>query len=307
MTFGLISHNDCLRHLAPAQHPETPARITVIQDQLIAQGLDILMPYTDAPLATPEQLKRVHSTAHVEHMFTLSDSNEEFWLDQDTRFTSDTLAAALRAAGACVEAVDQVMNTNVKHQFCLVRPPGHHAERDRAMGFCIFNNIAVGAAHALEHYDLGRVAIVDFDVHHGNGTESIFKDESRVLFCSTFQHPFYPETPFETDNTRIVNVPLPAYTSSEQFRQAITKHWLPALNNFRPQLLMVSAGFDGHISDDMSQFMLSNEDFAWIGEQLTRVAKTHADNRLVAALEGGYNLDTLAGSTLAFLHEYWKS
>lgn len=307
MTFGLISHNDCLRHLAPKQHPEKPARITVIQDQLIAQGLDILMPYTEAPLATSEQLKRVHSDAHVDHMFSLAESGEEYWLDQDTLFTADTLAAARRAAGACIRAVDLVMEGQVKHQFCLVRPPGHHAERDKAMGFCIFNNIAAGAAHALETYKLERIAIVDFDVHHGNGTEDIFKNEPRILFCSAFQHPFYPDYPFETNNPHIINVPLPAYTGSQEFRKAISDQWLPALNAFRPQLVMISAGFDAHISDDMSQFMLTNEDYAWIGEQLTRLANKHADNRLVAVLEGGYNLDTLAGSVLAFLHEYWKS
>jgi len=307
MTFGLISHNDCLRHLAPENHPEAAGRITVIQDQLIAQGLDILMPYTEAPLASAEQLKRVHSSEHVEHMFALAESTEEFWLDQDTLFTADTLKAARRAAGACIKAVELVMESDIRHQFCLVRPPGHHAERNRAMGFCIFNNIAVGAAHALETYNLSRIAIIDFDVHHGNGTEDIFKNEPRVLFCSAFQHPFYPEYPFETESDHIINVPLPAYTGSKEFQDAITKAWLPALDSFKPELMLISAGFDGHVSDDMSQFMLTNHDYAWLGEQLTKVAKTHADNRLVAVLEGGYNQDTLAGSVLAFLHEYWKS
>ena len=307
MAFGLVSHRDCLRHPVPIQHPEQPARISVIQDQLIAQGLDILMPYTEAPLATVEQLERVHSPAHVEHMFSLAESGGEHWLDQDTCFTPETLIAARRAAGACVIAVDRVMKNDVRHQFCLVRPPGHHAERERAGGFCIFNNIAVGAAHAFEVHGLERVAIADFDVHHGNGTESIFRQEPRVLLCSAFQHPFYPDTPIETDSDHIVNVPLPAYTSSEPFREAITNAWLPALESFRPQLLLVSAGFDGHMSDDMSQFMLTNEDYAWLGEKLTMVAEQHADNRLVAVLEGGYNLGTLAGSVLAFLHQYWKS
>jgi acetoin utilization deacetylase AcuC-like enzyme len=307
MAFGLISHSDCVRHPVPIQHPEKPARITVIQDQLIAQGLDVLMPYTEAPFATPEQLERVHSANHLKHMFSLAESDEEHWLDQDTCFTSETLAAARRAAGACVKAVDLVMESQVRHQFCLVRPPGHHADRDHASGFCIFNNIAVGAAHALEAHGLERIAITDFDVHHGNGTESIFRDDPRVLFCSVFQHPFYPDIPFESSNDHIVNVPLPAYTSGPQFREAISNQWLPALEAFRPQLILVSAGFDGHTSDDMSQFMLVNEDFAWLGEQLTRIAETHADNRLIATLEGGYNLDTLAGSVLAFLNEYWKS
>jgi len=306
MAFGIIWHKDCERHQVPIQHPETQERITAIQDQLVAQGLDLFMPRTEASQATTEQLQRVHSAAYVKRVFSLAESGGEHWLDQDTYFTPETLDAALYAAGACVDAVDLVMNSNNRHQFCLVRPPGHHAERDSAGGFCIFNNIAVGAAHALACYGLKRVAIVDFDAHHGNGTESIFLDEQRVLLCSTFQHPFYPELPFVTDNAHIVNVPLPAYTKSQTFRQAVTEQWLPALKAFRPQLVMVSAGFDGHVSDDMSQLMLTNDDYAWISRKLTRIAEKYAANRLVAALEGGYNTDTLGGSVLSFLQEYWK-
>ena len=306
MVYGIIWHKDCERHQVPTQHPETPARITAIQDQLVAHGLDLFMPYTEASPATIEQLERVHGVAYVKRMFSLAESGEEHWLDPDTFFTQGTLTAALCAAGACVEAVDLVMKSNVRHQFCLVRPPGHHAESDSAGGFCIFNNIAVGAAHALETYGLERIAIVDFDAHHGNGTESIFRYEPRILLCTTFQHPFYPDRPFLSGNDHIVNVPLPAYTASGPFREAVTGHWLPALEAFRPQLVMVSAGFDGHTSDNMSQLMLTNEDFAWVSGQLTGIADKYAGNRLVAVLEGGYNLDTLGGSVLAFLQEYWK-
>jgi len=306
MAFGIIWHEDCERHQVPTQHPETQARISAIQDQLVAQGLDLFMPRTEASLATSEQLQRVHSAAYLKRVFSLAESGGEHWLDQDTFFTPATLDAALYAAGACVDAVDLVMKGNNRHQFCLVRPPGHHAERDSAGGFCIFNNIAIGAAHALERYGLKRVAIVDFDAHHGNGTESIFRDERRVLLCSSFQHPFYPDRPFVSDNDHIVNVPLPAYSKSQTFRQAVTEHWLPALKAFRPQLVMVSAGFDGHVSDDMSQLMLTNDDYAWISRTLTKIAGKYAGNRLVAVLEGGYNTDTLGGSVLAFLQEYWK-
>lgn len=280
--------------------------MTAIQDQLVAQGLDLLMPRTEAPLATTGQLGRVHSAAYVNRLFSLAESGGEHWLDPDTFFTPETLTAALRAAGACVEAVDQVMTSNIRHQFCLVRPPGHHAERDSAGGFCIFNNVAVGAGHALETYGLERIAIADFDAHHGNGTESIFQDDPRILLCSAFQHPFYPDRPFVSGNDHIVNVPLPAYTASQPFRDTVSEHWLPALEAFRPQLVMVSAGFDGHASDDMSQLMLTNDDFAWISGQLTRIAEKCAGNRLVAALEGGYNLETLGGSVRAFLQEYWR-
>lgn len=304
MNFGLISHNDCVQYPAPAQHPENPTRITAIQDQLIAQGLDMFMPHNEAPLATHKQLERVHTKAYINRIFSLAEDDGDHWLDQDTCFNSQTLAAALRAAGSCVKAVDLVMTGDQRHQFCLVRPPGHHAGPDSGGGFCIFNNIAIGAAHALKTYQLERIAIVDFDVHHGNGTEAIFKDETRVLFCSTFQHPFYPDTPYIENSDHIINVPLPAYTSGQVFRSAITQQWLPAINAYKPQLIMVSAGFDGHVSDDLAQFMLTNDDYAWLSVQLSQLAETHADNRLIAILEGGYNLDTLAGSVVAFLRGY---
>jgi len=305
MLIGLISHPDCLQYPVPEQHPEQPARIKVIQDLLIAKGLDILMPQTEAPLASPEELKRAHTAEYVDHIFELGDKDEMSWLDQDTPFTAQTLQAARRSAGACIKGVDLAIQGPIRQQFCLVRPPGHHAERNRAMGFCIFNNIAVGAAHALEHYQLERIAILDFDVHHGNGTEDIFKDDPRVLFCSAFQYPFYPEMPFITDRKNIVNVPLPAYTRSKEFREAITKRWIPAIDEFSPQLILVSAGFDGHSSDDMAQFMLADSDYGWLSSQLIALAEKHADNRMVAVLEGGYNTAALATSVLAYLQAYW--
>jgi acetoin utilization deacetylase AcuC-like enzyme len=215
-----------------------------------------------------------------------------------------SLKAARRAAGAVVKAVDLVMNGEATRAFCGVRPPGHHAERNRAMGFCFYNNIAIGALHALQNHDLARVAIVDFDVHHGNGTEHIVAGDERILFCSTFQHPFYPNSGHECDEANVVNVPLSQGTSSEGFRAAVTQHWIPALERFQPQLLLVSAGFDAHQADDMAGINLVDTDYAWITQELVGVADRHARGRVVSSLEGGYELHALARSVEAHLKAF---
>jgi acetoin utilization deacetylase AcuC-like enzyme len=220
-------------------------------------------------------------------------------LDPDTAMGPHTLDAALRAAGAVVHAVDLVMSGEFQAIFCAVRPPGHHAERNRAMGFCFFNNVAVGAAHALAAHGLERVAIVDFDVHHGNGTEHIFENEPRVLFCSSFQHPFYPFTGHETDTPHIVNITLPAGSDGTRFRQEVEAHWLHRLHEFKPQLVMVSAGFDAHAEDDMSHVRLREPDYIWITRELKKVADQYAGGRIVSTLEGGYNLSALGRSAVA--------
>ncbi|GAC1535420.1 MAG: hypothetical protein NVS2B9_00640 [Myxococcales bacterium] len=212
-----------------------------------------------------------------------------------------TLEAARRAAGAAVLGTDLVVAGRAEAAFCAVRPPGHHAERARAMGFCFFNNGAVGAAHALEHHRLDRVAIADFDVHHGNGTEDIFRDDPRVLMVSTFQHPFYPESGLEGRSERMVNIPLPAGSSGKEFRAAVTEHWLPALERFAPQMLFVSAGFDAHRDDEMAMLRLLESDYAWVTQQLRSVAARCAQGRIVSVLEGGYQLDALARSVVAHL------
>jgi acetoin utilization deacetylase AcuC-like enzyme len=216
-------------------------------------------------------------------------------LDPDTVVSPGTLIAARRAAGAVVAAVDLVMSGEVNSAFCGVRPPGHHAESRQAMGFCIYNNIAIGAAHALEKYGLKKVAIVDFDVHQGNGTEEMFKDEDRVLFCSTFQHPFFPYTAILPNAPNRVNVPLTASAESEEFRAAVSDYWLPALDDFQPQLILMSAGFDAHRDDDMSNIFLTDADFCWVAEQIVQVAAGSASNRVISVLEGGYELNSLAG------------
>jgi len=302
MPVAFITHSDFLKHELDVYHPEKPARLLAIQDQLIASGLNILLHHYDAPLATREQLLRVHDEAYVDEIIRLTPTEGLVWLEEnETGMNPYTLKAALRAAGAVVEAVDLVLSEKVDHAFCSVRPPGHHAERDRAMGFCIFNNIAVGAAHALDIHGIKRIVIVDFDVHHGNGTEDIFKDEPRVLFCSSFQQSLYPDSITATVSDHILKLPLPAGTDGKAFREAVEKQWLDRIDSFKPELVMISAGFDGHTEDDMANFNLVEADYRWITEKLCNIAKKHCSARIVSTLEGGYNLSALGRSVAAHI------
>jgi acetoin utilization deacetylase AcuC-like enzyme len=276
-----------------ADHPECPERLHAINDQLIASGLlDHLIHY-DAEMANKDQLTQVHTNEYVEWVFQNAPTEGLINLDGDTAMNKYTLSAALHAAGAAVQAVDLVMTGEVENAFCCIRPPGHHAGRSGASGFCIFNNIAVAAAHALKHHQLQRVAILDFDVHHGDGTEDIFHDNPQVMLCSTFRHPFYPYTGAESGNDHIINVPLAAGTRGTEFREAVTEHWLPALDRFAPEFLFISAGFDAHYEDDMGGLALKEADYLWITETLKQVAKKHAQGRIVSVLEGGYALHAL--------------
>jgi acetoin utilization deacetylase AcuC-like enzyme len=282
-------------------HPERPTRLSAIEDQLRAsQLLDFVKSY-DAPLATRRQLARVHDLKYIDKILDYSKQQGHTYLDPDTIITPQTPAAALRAAGAVVQAAELVLTNKHKVAFCNIRPPGHHALRNRAMGFCFFNNVAVGAAHVIEEYGLSRVAIVDFDVHHGNGTEDIFKDDPRVMLCSTFQHPFYPHSGAGIISDRIINVPLPAGTSSDKFREAVILHWLPALHKFAPQMIFFSAGFDAHHDDDMSQLHLHAKDYAWVTQEILLIADKYAESRIVSTLEGGYELHALGRSVAAHL------
>jgi acetoin utilization deacetylase AcuC-like enzyme len=296
MTVAFISHKDCERHEMGARHPERPARLVAINDRLRAVGLDELLRHYEAPAVTREQLARVHDEDYIDWIYAQAPKQGVVWLDPDTGMNEYSLSAALHAAGAVVKAVDLVMAGEAEAVFCSVRPPGHHAERRRAMGFCIFNNIAVGAAHALAAHGLKRIAIVDFDVHHGNGTEDIFREEPRALFCSSFQHPFYPGTGADTVSRHIINIPLPAGTGGDGFREAVEERWLGALDAAKPQLLMISAGFDAHAEDDMAMLQLVEADYAWITDKLKAIADRHAEGRIVSALEGGYNLSALGRS-----------
>jgi acetoin utilization deacetylase AcuC-like enzyme len=298
---AFISHADCCLHDMGSYHPESPARLRAIEDQLIASGLINYLDHQDAPAAERRHLTRVHDEGYVERILSMVPEKGIVHLDPDTAMTPHTVKAALRAAGAVILATDLVLGKKAENAFCSVRPPGHHAERSKAMGFCFFNNVAVGAAHALEEHGLERVAVVDFDVHHGNGTEDIFRADPRVLMVSTFQHPFYPYSGVDGRSERMVNVPLAAYSSGEKFRAAVTEHWLPALEGFRPQMIFISAGFDAHRDDDMASLALNESDYAWVTERLKEVAARHAQRRIVSVLEGGYELHALGRSVASHI------
>jgi acetoin utilization deacetylase AcuC-like enzyme len=301
VTTAFISHRDCLLHDMGTYHPEQPARLKAVEDQLIACRLMDHLQHVEAPLVRREHLQRVHTLRHIATLEGSAPASGLVHLDPDTAMNPHSLTAALRAAGAAVLAADMVIEGKVANAFCNVRPPGHHAERGRAMGFCLFNNIAVAAAHALEHHGLERVAVVDFDVHHGNGTEDIFRDDERVLMVSTFQHPFYPYSGTGNRSDRMVNIPLAAYRSGREFRAAVERHWLPALDAFRPEMLFVSAGFDAHRDDDMAMLKLVEADYAWVTGMIKSVAERHAHGRVASVLEGGYELHALGRSVMTHL------
>ncbi|AGA90579.1 deacetylase, histone deacetylase/acetoin utilization protein [Thioflavicoccus mobilis 8321] len=295
MNLAFISHFDCHTHRMGAHHPEEPARLDAIKDRMIASGMEMLVTHYDAPLATFEQLTRVHDADYVRTIFDAAPEVDDVlvWIDGDTAMNQGTLPAARRAAGAAMLGVDLVMSDKHHAAFCCVRPPGHHAERHRAMGFCFFNNVAIGAAHALAEHDLQRIAIIDFDVHHGNGTEDVFIGDERVLLCSSFQHPYYPGTGADTRAANVVNTPLPRLTGGAEFKAAVERDWLPRIDAFAPELIMISAGFDGHAEDDMAHFNLREADFGWITRELHNLAVKHAHERVVSCLEGGYSLSAL--------------
>ena len=301
MDTAFITHRDCSLHDMGRHHPECPERLQAITDQLIASGLIGCLVEYEAPLATREQLTRVHSPAYVDAVAASSPDSGIVHLDPDTAMSPHSYQAALRAAGAVVLATDLVLGGKAANAFCSVRPPGHHAERQRAMGFCFFNNVAIGVAHALDAHGLERAAVVDFDVHHGNGTEDIFRDDGRVLMVSTFQHPFYPYSGIDGRSERMVNIPLPAFTDGSGFRAAVQSHWLGALEQFRPQVVFVSAGFDAHREDDMAALGLVEADYAWVTQVIKQVAERHAGGRVISALEGGYDLSALGRSVTAHL------
>lgn len=304
MAITVFSHASCSLHDAGEHHPERPARLSAINDQLIRSGMEYIIQQRDATPATKQDLYRVHDKLHVDTLFELSPSAGYARIDPDTQINRHSITAALHAAGAAINAVDTVMAADNQQAFCAVRPPGHHATRSAAMGFCLFNNIAIAAAYALEKYSLQRIAIVDFDVHHGNGTEDIFQHDARVLLCSTYQDQLYPyvdTAELETLPEHIIKVPLPAGCRSVAWQQQVSQHVLPALDKFAPELIFIAAGFDGHAEDEMSQFLLTEADFAWITTELKALADKHCQGRIVSTLEGGYALSALGRSVVAHL------
>jgi acetoin utilization deacetylase AcuC-like enzyme len=294
---AFFSHPAFFKHEMGPHHPESPERLWAIHDHLTRKGLLPLLEMHEPTEASDASILRVHTMDHVDRLVSASPKNKAYQaLDPDTAMNPHTLYAGYLAAGAVIQAVDLVLAGKARNAFCAVRPPGHHAERNAVMGFCFFNNIAVAAAHALETYGLRRIVIVDFDVHHGNGTEEIFANDERVLMVSTFERSIYPFTGDIPLGNNMLNVPLEAYSDGTAMREAVQHQWIPAIEKFQPELILVSAGFDAHREDDMSHLLWTDQDYAWLSEQLVKVARKTCDGRLVSSLEGGYHVDALARS-----------
>jgi acetoin utilization deacetylase AcuC-like enzyme len=294
MVTALISHPECRLHEMGPSHPECPQRLDAITDQLLSLRLLDMLAQHDAPVVSREQLLRVHSPQYLDWLQDKLPDSGLVEIDLDTKMNPKTLLAAQRAAGAAILATNLVIEQRTENAFCNIRPPGHHATFDQAMGFCFYNNVAVGAAHALSEHQLKRVAILDFDVHHGNGTDVIFRGDKRVLVCSLFQQGLYPFSGGQGHEGDGIDVALPAGSGGDDMRHAVTELWLPALRKFKPQMIFVSAGFDAHVHDEISDLRFSDSDFLWLTELAISTAETYSAGRLVSVLEGGYELHSLA-------------
>lgn len=300
MTVRIYRGRDCTLHDLGATHPESPDRLYAINDQLIASGLEMTCEHADANPVDQQQLYLAHDKTYIDNLFARTPTDKVEWLDDETGLMSKTLSAIRYAAGAVCDAVDWVMAGQDRQAFCMVRPPGHHAEKNQAMGFCFINNVALAALYALSRYPLQRVAIVDFDVHHGNGTEHIIDGDERILLCSSFEHPLYPYRDNDKVTHNTVAVPLPPGATGEQYRQAIGG-WFRAIREFQPDLIIVSAGFDGHAEDPMAHLRLTEDDYKWLSHALRRLADECCEGRIVSSLEGGYDLSALGRSVVAHL------
>lgn len=305
---GYYTHKDCHLHEMGPGHPECPERLDAIDDWLLVTGVADALDRREAPIASLADVELAHDRMMIAGLRGLSEQLADdinaggpghVQVDPDTSLNLHTWSAALRAAGAVLAATDQVIAGELENAFCAVRPPGHHACRDKAMGFCFFNNIAIAARHAVERHGLQRVAIVDFDVHHGNGTEDIIRGDRRILMVSFFQHPLYPFSGADAQDGNMLNLPVPPYARGMDIRELVENMWIPRLNEFRPEMIFISAGFDAHRDDDLGQMGLLEQDYAWITQRLKDVAKSHCQGRIVSALEGGYNLRALARSVEA--------
>ena len=294
----LFTHPECRLHDAPPGHPERPDRLAAVVDRLQVEGLLDELSVVEPGVAGNDALARVHDPFYIEAVAAASPREGHVRVESDTVMSPGSERAARLAAGAVVQAVEHALDGTSKRAFCAVRPPGHHAESATVMGFCFFNSVAVGADRALD--DLDRVAILDFDVHHGNGTVEMFAERPEVLVCSSFQYPYYPGIRQQVDRPNIVNTPLPAGTGSAAYRKAVERDWLPALESHRPELILVSAGFDAHAEDPLAGLELQDDDYLWITRFIVDAAERFAAGRVVSTLEGGYNLDALARS--AALH-----
>ena len=298
MSTLIISHKDCLSHIEPTGHPEQVMRLLEVVKRLKFEEFKNLI-WKEAPIATNEQILLGHSKKYVEFIENIQKSNHRTHLDADTYFGKGSLNAAKRGVGANISAVNAVMSGDFNNAFSAIRPPGHHAETEKAMGFCIFGNVAIAAKYAIENHKLKRVAVVDFDVHHGNGTQEILWDDPNVLFVSTHQMPLWPGSGTHEEHGKhqnILNIPIQANTDGPAFRQKFDEIILPRLDSYKPEILIISAGFDAHYKDPLANIELMTEDYEWITHRLCDIADEHADGRLISSLEGGYNLAALAES-----------
>lgn len=303
MKLAVLSHPECLLHQNGAQHPERPQRVAAIEEALNSSSLEKDLAFIDAPLASDQQLQKVHAKAHLKYLALNQPTAGYYHIDADTSMNKDSLTAAKRAAGAAVKAVDLVLTGQYQKAFCNIRPPGHHAGFDTAEGFCFFNNVAVAAAHALTYPDIKRVAIIDFDVHHGNGTEEIFKSRftDQVFLLSSFEYPLYPGTQPHDKYANIQHQAFQSGDSSEKLKDIFTKHWDAALQKIKPDLIIVSAGFDAHVADRLAGVKLNEADFYWLSKKIYEYAEKYSKGRVVSSLEGGYNIDALKASAVAHL------
>ncbi len=302
---AIITHPSFQWHDTGPGHPENSRRLDVLNNQLIASGMDYIAQYHDAPAATDDQICRVHSEAHLRAVRNAVPTDGYKAIDEDTIVSSSSLDAALHAAGAAILGAELLLKGKNNPVFCAVRPPGHHAGPSRAEGFCLFNSVAVAAAHAIEKFGLDRIAIVDFDAHHGNGTEDIFAGDERILYLSSFQHPFYPHSGIPPKASNILSLPLAAGSGGDEFRQGVTAEWLEPLAAYDPELVIFSAGFDGHVFDEMSELMLTEQDFAWITAEIRKATRASTNDRYLSVLEGGYNPEATARSVVAHLKAFY--
>ncbi len=309
---GYFTHRDCWKHEMGPGHPECPERLDAIEDRLLVTGVGDALDRREAPEASLTDVELAHGRMHVAALRGLSDQLADeiaaggpthAQIDPDTSINIHTWAASLRAAGAALAATDAVIAGELENAFCAVRPPGHHACRDKAMGFCFLNNVAIAARYALERHGLQRVAVVDFDVHHGNGTEDILSNDPRVLMVGIFQHPLYPFSGTDNPASNMLNLPVPPYTRGMDIRELIEASWMPRLDAFKPEMIFISAGFDAHREDDLGQLGMTEADYSWITSRIKDVARRHSGGRIVSCLEGGYNLSALARSVEAHIRE----
>ena len=301
MTTGFFSHDDCSKHVMGPEHPECPERLSAIISYLSDTGLDQTLDWVKPEEITRDQLLLAHPEGYLHQLELMQPTRGRVYTDPDTAMMPDTLRAARLAAGANIQAVDMVLSSQLTNAFVCARPPGHHAERSTSMGFCFYNNIALAAKRALNFHHLERVAIIDFDVHQGNGTVDIVGGDERILMCSSFQHPFYPHSHVHRQAENIINTPIAAGESALEYRKIVEEAWLKRLQDFRPQMVLISAGFDGHRLDPLAELNLEAEDYRWLTEMLASVARDHANDRIISTLEGGYHLKALAESVNAHL------